>query len=169
MKRAGVGVGALALVGLGFAAGMQFRRPIEVGGCDAPTIPAPAGTPYADGQEFAGQILAMIGLPNNVEVYMEQSPENGRSEPQFRRIYLGTGDGELYKDGMMRWEVARVLAHEIGHILNQNDVSERDPQDEADEFSGWTAHRLGATLEQAMSGVVNERSKVAIERGWRRD
>jgi hypothetical protein len=161
---------AAALIAAGgFAGGMQFRRPVEISGCDPPRIPAPAGKPYADGQSFAGKILGLIGLPNNVEVYMEESPETGWSDPQYRRIYLGTGNGELYKDRKLRWEVARVLAHEIGHVLNQNDLSGREPEEMANEFSGWAAHRLGATLEQAMSGVVNDRAKSPITRGWNRD
>ena len=158
----------IVLIGAGcFAAGMQFRRPVEVGGCDPSPIPAPVGKAYPDGQAFADQILAMIGLPNNITVYMEPSPEEGRAEPQYRRIYLATGNGDLYKDGKIRWKVAFVIAHEIGHVLNQNDQGERDDQDSADEFAGWAMRRFGASLPQLLSGVVNKDAKIAITKGWK--
>ena len=159
----------LAFIALAFAAGKYFQRPIEVGGCDPPTIPAPTGVRYADGQALAGKILALCGLPNNVDVYMEQFPEDGRAQPLYRRIYLSTGNGQLYQDGKIRWQVARVLAHEIGHILNQNDLSGRNGQDEADAFSGWAMRKLGATHEQTMMGIADEKVKAAVEHGWQRE
>jgi hypothetical protein len=161
----------LSIIGIGvaIAAGKHFQRPVEVGGCDAPKIPAPTGKPYAEGQAFAGKILSMIGLPNNVEVYVEQSPEVGWSQPQYRRIYVGTASGEIYKDGKINWRAARAITHGVGDMLNQNEQGERDGQNEADEFSGWIMRRLGATHEQAMAGIVNEEAKAAMERGWRHE
>jgi hypothetical protein len=158
----------LVFISLAFAGGKYFQRPVEIGGCDPPKLPTPTGKPYPDAQALTDKILALCGLPGNIEVFKQQSPEEGWAEPQYRRIYLASRNSELYKEGKMRWETARVIAHEIGHVLDRNDFRGGTDQNAADEFSGWALRRLGATHEEAMAGIVNEQAKAAVERGWSR-
>jgi hypothetical protein len=65
---------------------------------------------------------------------------------------------EIRSKSKTYWASVSVLAHEIGHHVNGHtiDTSSRRPEDElaADQFSGNVLRRLGATLEQAHSGVM---------------
>ncbi len=84
-----------------------------------------------------------------------------------------------------KWAAATLLAHEVGHHLNGHTIkfggSRPHVELEADEFAGFVARRLGATLEQAQEVMryvaTNEGSSThparkermdAIAKGWSR-
>ena len=97
------------------------------------------------------------------------------SENFILKINQSTGTG---------WASTGILAHEIGHHLNNHTLAEEGSRPEleleADEFSGFVLARLGATLEQAQAAIqtVSARGSSthpprqarleAIARGWRR-
>jgi hypothetical protein len=51
-----------------------------------------------------------------------------------------------------RWAAVSVLAHEIGHHLNRGNHA-MATELEADEFSGYILHKMGATLEDAQAAM----------------
>ena len=63
------------------------------------------------------------------------------------------------KEAQTKWAAYCVLAHEIGHHLNNHDLEETDPtvrkqfELAADRFAGAVLFKLGANLEQAQAGV----------------
>lgn len=83
------------------------------------------------------------------------------------------------------WASVSVIAHEVGHHLNNHLLGSSDRihfELEADEFSGFVMHKLGASLEEAQIAAFNflphEGSAThppksvrlkAIERGWIKD
>ena len=97
--------------------------------------------------------------------------------PEFVKwLFIATRD---------KWAAATLLAHEVGHHLNGHTIkfggSRPHVELEADEFAGFVACRLGASLEQAQEVMryvaSNEGSSThparkermdAIARGWSR-
>lgn len=85
-----------------------------------------------------------------------------------RYILYSTAFLEQFKsDAHTRWAAYSVLAHEIGHHLNNHNFAEADPgkrkkmELEADKFSGGVLRLLGAKLEDAQAGLEN----FAVETG----
>lgn len=83
------------------------------------------------------------------------------------------------------WGLISILAHEIGHHLQghifQNDADFHRRELEADEFTGFVMHRMGASLAESQVAIEmlaqdfdvathprRSTRLAAIERGWRR-
>ncbi len=81
---------------------------------------------------------------------------------QFRSGFDFT-NGRISDKQKMDWIALSILAHEVGHIINQHlandmlqDESKQPLELEADEFSGFVLCRLGATLKQAQAAMYSE-------------
>jgi formylglycine-generating enzyme required for sulfatase activity len=77
-----------------------------------------------------------------------------------RFILYSTSFLESFKaDENAKWAAYCLMAHEIGHHLNNDDMAETDPakrklmEIQADKFAGGILYRMGATLLQAQFGV----------------
>lgn len=77
-----------------------------------------------------------------------------------RYILYSTVFLEKFKgDAKTKWAAYTVLAHEIGHHLNDHDFKEKAPKErkrmelEADKFAGAICRTLGATLQEALAGM----------------
>jgi Sel1 repeat len=82
------------------------------------------------------------------------------------------------------WALLGVLAHEVGHHIHEHLLLAANPNQElqADEWSGFMLYQLGATLNQAMSGIFRyivdnhqntthppkSQRLTAVETGWRK-
>jgi len=79
-------------------------------------------------------------------------------------------DNNTNADDTVNWVALTVLAHELGHLVNQHFSPERILQKykhqnelEADEFAGKTMYKLGATLEQVEQAYVECNDKATID------
>jgi formylglycine-generating enzyme required for sulfatase activity len=77
-----------------------------------------------------------------------------------RYILYSTAFLESFKaDEDSKWAAYCLMAHEIGHHLNNHDMAETDPakrklmEIQADKFAGGILFRMGATLKQAQTGI----------------
>ncbi len=74
-------------------------------------------------------------------------------------IYSTTFLEKFKRDARTKWAAYCVLAHEIGHHLNNHDLNETDLRKrkgyevQADRFAGGVLYRLGATLDEAQAGI----------------
>lgn len=133
------------------------------------------------------KILAMTGLHNDVRVVVDYDAKGcAYAATRKGRQYIGVNPdcvGPLRIDGRYNWRVLCVLTHEVGHLLGGHTINATNShreESEADEWSGWALHRLGATLEQAQTAarqysVAGSKSHppravrlASVARGWRR-
>lgn len=145
----------------------------------APVIPS---TPMM----FA-EILNVLGLQQNFEL-KEAKVANIEASISRRKRYI------LYNPGYInwinkttgdKWAAMALLAHEIGHHLNGHTIrksgSRPNLELEADEFTGFIMHKLGASLEQSqrvmlyIANITGSKThpgrdlrKAAIQKGWDR-
>jgi tetratricopeptide (TPR) repeat protein len=114
-----------------------------------------------EAQQIIGQITAIMGLEQNFTI-KAASIKNALATAEGRQRYIlySTVFLENFKrDNRLRWAAYGVLAHEIGHHLNNHDFDERDPKRrramevKADFFSGNILQKLGATLEEAQACI----------------
>ena len=82
------------------------------------------------------------------------------TEGKQRYILYSTAFLENFKhEANSQWAAYCVLAHEIGHHLSNHDLEETTPsvrkrfELEADKFAGGVLFKLGASLEEAQSGI----------------
>ncbi len=105
-----------------------------------------------------------------------------------RFILYSTVFLEKFKgDAKTKWAAYTVLAHEIGHHLNNHSFGEKEPKKrksmelEADKFAGAVCRTLGASLEEALAGIeamklegetathpAKSARKAAVANGWKR-
>lgn len=104
---------------------------------------------------------------------------------QIRRlvVYQPAFMAEIMQRTASYWALIGVLAHEIGHHANGHTLYRswgHDKELEADRFAGFVLGRMGATEEQALSGIriygdtaatvthpVREEREKAVAAGWR--
>lgn len=110
--------------------------------------------PSNEVQEIATQITTTIGLEQNFTIRAANvknalaTAENGQRFILYNTTFL-----ENFKeDNKLHWAAYGVLAHEIGHHLNNHDFNISDPKKRrimeirADFFSGNVLQKLGASL-----------------------
>jgi hypothetical protein len=137
-------------------------------------------TPY-----YVQEIMNTIGLKPNFKVQAAQI-DNAAAVVYGGQRYILYNPGFI--DGLVRrtgnkWAAVSVLAHEIGHHLDGHTVTSAGSQPEleleADEFSGYVLHKMGASLADAQSAMRTIASDAAtrthpgrsdrltsIARGW---
>jgi hypothetical protein len=134
--------------------------------------------------EIVTQILSYTGLPQSLDVYSANIYNAAAAIVNGKRVILY--DPQLIADMETvtghNWPAVSILAHEIGHHLAGHTLAEEYSKQfelEADYFSGYILHRMGATLPEAQS-VMNllrdhpnmtdhppqAERLAAIENGW---
>lgn len=119
--------------------------------------------PSNQADRIVAEIVDALGLTKNFVVKASgvrnavATQEGGRRYILYSTTFLEKFNG----NERTRWAAYSVLAHEIGHHLNNNDFGETDMRRrkiyelEADRFSGSVLRMLGATLEQAQASIEN--------------
>ena len=142
-------------------------------------FPADANTTSA-----VANIMKHTGLQVNFELVAANVPNALATMEGTRRLILYN---QLFMRDMATksgtdWAALSVLAHEIGHHLNQHTLGSGGGRDEqelaADKFSGDVLFKMGATLEQARAAMASRPETkspnyppksvrlVAIGNGW---
>ena len=145
-------------------------------------------------ESAAKEIVAQIGLPQNFVLRPDSSFKNNAKaemitgkDGRTRRYvtYDPNFFNKINEDANNKWAAISILAHEIGHHLNNhslnNDGSKYAYELEADKWSGFVLRKMGASLEDAQSAILTlKESKrpskthppkkerlLSIEKGWR--
>ena len=134
--------------------------------------------------EIVEQILSYTGLPQNFKVYSSNIYNAAALMANGERVILY--DPQLIADienvTDHDWPAVSILAHEIGHHLAGHTLAGeyiKQFELEADYFSGYILHKMGATLEeaQAVMNLLRDHPNmtdhppqaerlVAIQNGW---
>lgn len=139
-----------------------------------------------EAESVVDRILKPIGLNRNFIVVECPRTENcyaatvnGVRYIVYDKVFLQRVDNRTQTD----WAAISIMAHELGHHLQGHTIdgkgSRPDKEIEADKFSGFIMHQLGASLEQAQVAMKllqadeatsthpAKRSRLtAIEKGW---
>lgn len=148
------------------------------------------GHSFATNQEaiqVVNDIMNAVGLRANFKI-------QGAKVPNAAAVVMGETRYVLYNPKFIKninkgtktdWAAISIMAHEIGHHLNGHTLTKAGSRPatelEADEFSGFVLHRLGAPLKDAQAAMnllanpygslthpAKDRRLAAIEKGWRR-
>ena len=115
-----------------------------------------------EAEETVAKIVSYTGLTQNFEVVENPNIKNAQAYIKKGKRYI-----EYNPQFMLRvkdrtksdWGAISVLAHEIGHHLSGHTLVKRNrkPQEEveADRFSGFILHQMGAALEEAKLSIAN--------------
>jgi tetratricopeptide (TPR) repeat protein len=117
--------------------------------------------PSNEAVDIISRITAAIGLEQNYTIRAANvSNALASTEGGQRYILYNTTFLENFKrDAQTQWAAYCVLAHEIGHHLNNHDFTETDAKKRkllelaADRFAGNILQKMGATLAEAQAGV----------------
>jgi hypothetical protein len=149
------------------------------------TFPATTYSTTDEARDIIKNILSIVGLKPNFEVYAADVPNAAAVIDKGKRFILYNPDftTRLNKITHNNWASISILAHEVGHHLNGHTLlqtgSRPDLELEADEFSGFVLRKLGASLDDAQAAMKTasglkashthpgraDRLK-AIEEGW---
>jgi hypothetical protein len=115
-----------------------------------------------DSDKAVVSILDQVGLIKNFEVLESSAVDNAAAVVYNNERYI------LYNHNFMEianrisnnsWASISILAHEIGHHLQGHTLDNkgsRPPLElEADKFSGFVLAKMGASLEDAQSAILN--------------
>ncbi|MCB9330858.1 MAG: M48 family metalloprotease [Lewinellaceae bacterium] len=114
-----------------------------------------------EADRIVGEILNSVNLAKNF-VVKSADCKNALATTEGRQRYIlyNTTFLEKFKEtGKVRWGAYCVLAHEIGHHLNNDDFTISDSKKrkvlelQADKFAGGVLYNLGASLEEAQAGI----------------
>lgn len=150
-----------------------------------PAQPAATSSVSSETPYYVQEIMNTVGLKPNFELRAARIDNAAAVVYGGKRyiLYNPTFIDNLVRRTGNKWAAVSVLAHEIGHHLDGHTVTSAGsvPQLEleADEFSGFVLHKMGATLgdaQAAMKAIANDvatathpgRSDrlVAIAKGW---
>jgi hypothetical protein len=144
------------------------------------------GKNNAHAEQVVERILKPIGLTRNFSVMEYANTQNCFATVLHGKRYI-IYDGAFMQriENMTRtdWSAVSIMAHEIGHHLQGHTIdgqaSRPGKELEADRFSGFVLHQLGASLEESLTAIWllgNERAtpthpaKIdrveAIQKGW---
>ena len=132
--------------------------------------------PDLEAKAAVARIVAHTGLSTNFTI-TEQPTNTAVAYVKKGRRYIGYNRdfiGKLRERTHTDWGAMAVLAHEVGHHLLGHTLRPmkrcQDDELKADRFSGFILCRMGATLEEAQSGLFSVRHEIdtihhpAIER-----
>lgn len=148
-------------------------------------------------EKAALEIVAQIGLPQNFVLKASDSKEfKNNAVAKMKRdendrnqryvIYDPNFFIEINRKANNDWAAISILAHEIGHHLNNhplnNDGSSFEYEFLADEWSGFVLRKMGANLKDAQSAIATLKDPkvpskthppkaerlASIEKGWRK-
>ena len=140
-----------------------------------------------DAVSLLQEIISVTGLQQNFEL-KEAKVLNIEAAILHKKRYILYNPvfvNSLNNVAKSKWALTALLAHEVGHHLNGHTIkkngSNRELELEADEFSGFILHKMGATLAQAKQVMLFVAKKDAssshpgqvarmnaIEKGWNR-
>lgn len=110
--------------------------------------------------DAVAKIVSYTGLSQNFEVVENQNIKTAIAYIKKRKRYIAYNPQFMLrvKDRTKSdWGAISVLAHEIGHHLAGHTLVKhnRKPQEEldADRFSGFILHQMGATLDEAKTAI----------------
>ncbi len=115
----------------------------------------------AEAERIVSEICNVVGLSQNFDI-RASNVENAMAVNDGSRrmiLYSNLFLKKFNEDARTRWAAYSVLAHEIGHHLNNHDFGEpnagkrKTMELEADRFSGSALRQLGASLDEAKAGV----------------
>lgn len=114
-----------------------------------------------EADRIVGRVVNAVGLAKNFIVKSADCTNAlATTEGNQRYILYNTTFLEKFKkDSKTKWAAYCVLAHEIGHHLNNHnfnlsDMKKRKSNElEADRFAGSALFTLGASLEEAQAGI----------------
>ncbi len=117
--------------------------------------------PSQEAQIIVQRITATIGLESNFIIKSANvanalaANENGKRYILYNTTFLEN----FKRDARTRWAAYCVLAHEIGHHLNNHNFGEtinqrrKEMELSADLFAGHILQKMGATLDEAQAGI----------------
>ncbi|QJW88078.1 M48 family metalloprotease [Spirosoma taeanense] len=184
----------VALVGASFAQTTTSARPSPgtficsyTGRSTSPEVVcSPTTTSNGHAERVVDRILRPIGLMRNFKVIECSNTDNcfatvlkGQRFIVYDAAFMQSIEEETETD----WSAISIMAHEIGHHLQGHTIDGRGGQPqkeiEADKFSGFVLHQLGASLDESLVAVKalgNERATSthpakparidAIRKGW---
>lgn len=131
------------------------------------------------------KIVSYAGLPMNFDIYGANINNAMATIVNDRRIILYDPSLFAFADHISNsyWTSMSILAHEIGHHLSGHTLNRKNSgytnELEADEFSGFTLYKMGASKEQSIIAIKMFGNEVqtethpskaarikAIEQGW---
>lgn len=139
-----------------------------------------------DAKEIISDIMATVGLKQNFSIMESQAIPNAAAVIYKGKRFIAYNPRfvtDLNTVAGNKWAAVSILAHEIGHHLNGhtllNTGSVPPLELEADEFSGFVLHKMGASLAQAQAAMkiaagykqshthpAQQGRLVAIAKGW---
>ncbi|GAB2586062.1 M48 family metalloprotease [Spirosoma areae] len=123
-------------------------------------ICSPTTTSNGHAEKVVDRILRPIGLMRNFKVIECSNTDNCFAtvlKGQRFIVYDGAFMEKIEEETETDWSAISIMAHEIGHHLQGHTIDGRGGQPqkeiEADKFSGFVLHQLGASLEEALVAV----------------
>lgn len=120
----------------------------------------PTTTSSGHAERVVDRILKPIGLMRNFKVIECSNTDNCFAtvlKGQRFIVYDGAFMRQIEEETETYWSSISIMAHEIGHHLQGHTIDGRGGQPlkeiEADKFSGFVLHQLGASLEESMVAV----------------
>lgn len=120
--------------------------------------PKTASNGYAE--KVVDRILRPIGLMRNFKVIECSNTDNCFAtvlKGQRFLVYDGAFMSKIVQETETDWSAISIMAHEIGHHLQGHTIDGRGGQPikeiEADKFSGFVLHQLGASLDESVVAV----------------
>ncbi|QJD78532.1 M48 family metalloprotease [Spirosoma rhododendri] len=129
-------------------------------GTNPDVVCSPTTTSNAHAQKVVDRILKPIGLMRNFKIIECTNTENcfatvmkGQRFIVYDAAFMQSIEEETETD----WSAISIMAHEIGHHLQGHtiDGTGGQPQKEleADKFSGFVLHQMGASLDESLVAV----------------
>ncbi|AUD04733.1 M48 family metalloprotease [Spirosoma pollinicola] len=123
-------------------------------------ICSPTTTSNGHAEKVVDRILKPIGLMRNFNVIECSNTDNCFAtvlKGQRFIVYDGAFMAQIEEETETDWSAISIMAHEIGHHLQGHTIDGRGGQPikeiEADKFSGFVLHQLGASLDDATVAV----------------
>lgn len=153
-----------------------------------PILADPFATRDASMERFLHQVLEANGLRSDIKVLISSSAHSCAYADIIdgqQMIFIDPNCvGPLMTRTGYNWRAVSILAHEVSHLLSGHCINGRPSNHAeelaADEYSGWIAAQLGASLAEAQSSVSGVGIKgnsthpgrakrlAAVYKGWRR-
>ena len=121
---------------------------------------APTTASNGHAERVVDRILKPIGLMRNFKVIECSNTDNCFAtvlKGQRFIVYDAAFMQQIEEETETDWSAISIMAHEIGHHLQGHTIDGRGGQPqkeiEADKFSGFVLHQLGASLEEATIAV----------------
>jgi hypothetical protein len=123
-------------------------------------ICSPTTASNGHAERVVDRILRPIGLMRNFKVIECSNTDNCFAtvlKGQRFIVYDGAFMQQIEEETETDWSAISIMAHEIGHHLQGHTIDGQGGQPikeiEADKFSGFVLHQLGASLDEAMVAV----------------